>query len=130
MHIVIGGTANGKRQYVQKHVTNKHVWFGDECFLDLGAASAESAETPLVLCGIEQWMASRIEDEKQAISDLLQCLRNRDVTVIVTDIGRGIVPIDPKERALRDACGRLNQQLMQEAETVTRIWYGIPQQLK
>ena len=50
--------------------------------------------------------------------------------VILTDIGRGIVPIDARQRKLRDACGRLYQRLMAEADEVTRIWYGIAQTIK
>ena len=126
MHIVIGGAANGKRQYVKEHVTNDTVWLGNETPLELN----RTIDAPLVICGLEQWMATRLQEEDAAIKEILDFIRNKEVTMILTDIGRGIVPMNPTERALRDACGRLNQQLMKEATSVTRIWYGIPQKLK
>lgn len=126
MHIVIGGVANGKRHYVKGQVTGDTIWLGYEIPLELPKAP----DTPLVLCGIEQWMAERLNDEDAAVQEMLDFIHNKELTIILTDISRGIVPMDPIERALRDACGRLNQQLMKEATTVTRIWYGIPQKLK
>ena len=126
MHIVIGGAANGKRQYVKEQVSNETIWLGSEAPLELD----RTIDAPLVICGLEQWMATRLQEEDAAIKEILDFIRNKEVTMILTDIGRGIVPMDPTERALRDACGRLNQQLMKEATSVTRIWYGIPQKLK
>ncbi len=126
MHIVIGGAANGKRHYVKEQVTDDTVWLGEESPLEL----PKVLDTPLVLCGVEQWMAERLNGEDAAIQEMLDFIHNKELTMILTDIGRGIVPMDPTERALRDACGRLNQQLMKQATSVTRIWYGIPQKLK
>jgi len=48
----------------------------------------------------------------------------------VTDMGRGVVPMEKQARLLRDTCGRLYQALFAEAEQVVRIWYGIGEQLK
>ena len=38
--------------------------------------------------------------------------------------------MDADQRKLRDACGRLYQRLIAEADEVTRIWYGIAQIIK
>ncbi len=133
MHVILGGVANGKRQYVRELLIDQSgpaVWLGEDGQLDLSAAYGIPAEETVVMTGLETWMAGRLADEQQATAELLSFIRNRNAYVILTDIGRGIVPADPAARALRDACGRLAQQLVNEAETVTRIWFGIPQKLK
>lgn len=50
--------------------------------------------------------------------------------VIATEIGGGIVPADAGQRAAREAAGRLNELLAQRADTVVRIFYGLPLVLK
>lgn len=130
MHIVIGGAANGKRKFVREMMPAEARWFGDDKPLDLRQLSHLSAEQPAVICSVEQWMATRLDDEEKAIQEFLNALAGKSITLIITDIGRGIVPMDAQERALRDACGRLNQHLMEVAIEVTRVWYGIPQKLK
>ncbi|GKV69119.1 hypothetical protein NCCP2716_16170 [Sporosarcina sp. NCCP-2716] len=133
MHVILGGEANGRRRYVRERLIDQAgqaVWLGEESPLDLSAARVTAADDTVVVTGLETWMAGRLSDEDRAAEELLSFIRNRNVFVIVTDIGRGIVPADPAARALRDACGRLTQRLVQEAETVTRIWFGIPQKLK
>ena len=130
MHVILGGEANGKRQFVREQLNGSAVWLGDDGLLDLSAGNRISPNVPVVVTGLETYMAGRLAEEQQAASELLSFIRNREAYVIVTDIGRGIVPADPEARALRDACGRLAQLLVNEAETVTRIWFGLPQKLK
>ena len=50
--------------------------------------------------------------------------------VISTEIGGGLVPIDPLERKKREEAGRLACLLAARAETVIRVCCGIPQLLK
>lgn len=50
--------------------------------------------------------------------------------VIATEIGGGIVPADPEERAAREKAGRLNELLAQRADVVVRVFYGLPLVLK
>ena len=50
--------------------------------------------------------------------------------VIATEVGGGVVPVDPAERAAREAAGRLACLLAQRAETVIRVCCGLPQALK
>jgi len=84
-----------------------------------------------VIAGVEKWLAETNLSEQAAIDYVMSCItKDRQTVFILTDIGRGIVPIDPDQRKLRDACGRLYQQLMAEADEVTRIWYGLAKTLK
>ena len=50
--------------------------------------------------------------------------------VLCTEVGGGVVPIDPAQRAEREAAGRLTQLLARRAAKVVRVWYGLPQTLK
>lgn len=50
--------------------------------------------------------------------------------VLCTEIGGGVVPIDREERAFRERAGRLGVLLAQRADTVVRVWCGLPQVLK
>ena len=50
--------------------------------------------------------------------------------VIATEIGGGIVPIDPAERAAREAAGRLACLLAARASCVVEMFCGLPTVLK
>ncbi len=50
--------------------------------------------------------------------------------VIAVETGGGVVPVDPAERAAREAAGRLACLLAERAETVVRVFCGLPTVLK
>ena len=50
--------------------------------------------------------------------------------VIATEVGGGVVPVDPDERAAREAAGRLGCLLAQRAERVVRVFCSLPVMLK
>ena len=62
----------------------------------------------------------------EALADALA----RKEAVLCTEVGGGVVPIDPAQRAEREAAGRLTQLLARRAAKVVRVWYGLPQTLK
>lgn len=132
MHVFIGGAHNGKRDYVRKWLeqqgTQNVQWFEGK----LGDRYTHNSDTiqTIVVAGIEKWIAETELAEEEAIAYVMEAVKGRDVIFILTDIGRGIVPMDADQRKLRDACGRLYQRLIAEADEVTRIWYGIAQTLK
>jgi adenosylcobinamide kinase/adenosylcobinamide-phosphate guanylyltransferase len=132
MHVFIGGAHNGKRHYVRKLLEqqgDRNVqWFEGD--LGIGCTHRLDAIQTIVVAGIEKWLAETDMSEEQAISHVMETVKGRNVIFILTDIGRGIVPMDAGQRKLRDACGRLYQRLMIEADEVTRIWYGLAQTLK
>ena len=63
------------------------------------------------------------------LSVLAAELAEREI-VIATEVGGGVVPVDPEERAFREAAGRLACLLAERAETVVRVCCGLPQVLK
>lgn len=132
MHIIIGGAHNGKRAYVEKLLSDReHQWI--DCAADDLSFTA-AAEIPqdelIVIEHIDCWLKRTDLPETDAIHFILEFIKNRQVLFVLTDIGRGIVPMEARQRALRDACGRLYQELMTQADEVTRIWYGLAQKLK
>jgi len=50
--------------------------------------------------------------------------------VLATEVGGGVVPMDPAERAGREAAGRLACLLAARADCVVQIFCGIPTVLK
>ena len=50
--------------------------------------------------------------------------------VIATEVGGGVIPADPAERANREAAGRRACLLAERADTVIRVCCGLPRALK
>lgn len=126
MRVVIGGAYNGKRAYVKK-------WLAEEGITDVEWIAGELppvSHTMVIVTDLEKWLENFEGDEEVANKLALEALENRKCIVILTDISRGIVPIEPEMRALRDRCGRLYQNMIQAADEVIQIWYGIPKTIK
>lgn len=71
--------------------------------------------------------------ERAACSDNLEQLAEqlaRYPVVIATEVGGGVVPVDAEQRDAREAAGRLNCLLSDRADTVVRVFYGLPLVLK
>lgn len=124
MHVFIGGAYNGKTDYVRR-------WIGDKaaCFCTMDTTATAKPSESLVISGLHEWLMHTDKTEAEA-RDAVQQIISPDTVFILTDMGRGIVPLDAKQRDLRDRCGRLYQHLFAEATSVTRIWYGIPHTIK
>ena len=76
------------------------------------------------ICDVQNLAANATDLEKLADE-----LATYDV-VIATEIGGGIVPIDPAERAAREAAGRLACLLAERADCVVQMFCGLPTVLK
>ncbi|MGE7691212.1 bifunctional adenosylcobinamide kinase/adenosylcobinamide-phosphate guanylyltransferase [Lysinibacillus sp. NPDC097214] len=130
MHVFIGGAYSGKTDYVMKLLAGQNVELVDGT-LPNGTLTCDV----LVIKNIEKWLVTQdLEDDEPLVRTILTRLKtleeNCTLYIIVTDMGRGVVPMDKQARLLRDTCGRLYQALFAEAEQVVRIWYGIGEQIK
>lgn len=127
MKLIIGGTAQGKLEYVllKYDVQKNMVWDG------VLPNNRKLNKNIVVINHFHQWVKSRMvsggcpEDE---IMSFLDC--NEDCIIICDEIGNGIVPIDPFEREYRERTGRILVQLAMRAEEVERIICGIGQKMK
>ncbi len=105
MIFVTGPLFAGKRAYIRSA---------------LHMSEAEFAEKAV-------WDVQELADgDLNALADRLA----RHEVVIATEIGGGVVPIDARERAHREAAGRLACMLAARADTVVRVCCGLPQALK
>ena len=55
---------------------------------------------------------------------------SRFEAVTASEVGGGVVPLDPNEREARERAGRLACLLAERADTVMRVFCGIPRVLK
>lgn len=132
MHIIIGGAYNGKKKYIAQKLVDEEVYWCDGV-LPISEASSQT----VVLYSLEKFIFPMLVDgeEIEIAQTIFQkiCSLHRKyekMYIVLEDRGRGIVPIDRQQRKLRDVLGRLYQLLFKQSQTVTRIWYGLPQQLK
>ncbi len=65
----------------------------------------------------------------ESLPDLADELAQYDV-VTATEVGGGVVPIDPAQRAAREAAGRLACLLAERADCVVQMFCGLPTVLK
>ncbi len=127
MKLIIGGTAQGKLEYVllKYDVQKNMVWDG------VLPNDRKLNKNIVVINHFHQWVKSRMvsggcpEDEIMSFLDY-----NEDCIIICDEIGNGIVPIDPFEREYRERTGRILVQLAMRAEEVERIICGIGQKIK
>ncbi|MBQ9648742.1 MAG: bifunctional adenosylcobinamide kinase/adenosylcobinamide-phosphate guanylyltransferase [Oscillospiraceae bacterium] len=75
------------------------------------------------------WDVQELVRERTDLEELAVELSRYDA-VIATEIGGGIVPLDRGEREARERAGRLNCLLAERAETVVRVFCGIPKAVK
>lgn len=113
MILIVGGQGAGKRRHVK----------------ELGYSEEDIAEAVLddrpVLADLHLLLLERCEVDDA----LLTCLSGKEV-VLCNEVGCGVVPVDPVERAWRDRVGRVSALLAARADRVVRLCCGIPLYLK
>lgn len=114
MILIVGGRAAGKRALAAS------LGYSED------QMSCDPAQGTPVLVDVQE--AVRGLDKGQ-LAELAEALAQREV-VICTEVGAGVVPIDPDERAFREAAGRLAVALADRANCAVRMVCGIPQVLK
>lgn len=130
MHVFIGGAYNGKTDYVMRALDGQEIFLADG-FIPENISSCKA----LVIKNLDKWLLTQnLEDDEVLVANVLTRLKaleeNYALYIIVTDMGRGVVPMEKQARLLRDTCGRLYQSLFAEAKQVVRIWYGIGETIK
>ena len=110
MIFVTGPLHAGKQEYIMEALGWDAAMFREKGIRDVQELAAETSSA----------------EEVQALADRLA----RREVVIATEIGGGIVPLDPAERRTREAAGRLGCLLAARADTVIRICCGLPVLLK
>lgn len=142
MELVIGGKAQGKTACVlQKYPNCVQIDAGDFDSPDAlaGQAQREAEDKILpvrtvVIGHLHLFVRNALKKghESGKICSALVDLSSKlpSVVFVSDEIGCGIVPLSPSERAWRETTGRILTQLAGHAQTVTRVLFGIPQILK
>ena len=87
--------------------------------------------TGRVIYGIEEMtygMTRRGEDAEKWIADHMAAFE--DKILVCTDISRGLVPMDPVERAWREINGRCMNRIAARADEVWSVFCGIGSRVK
>ncbi len=119
MDLIIGGKYQGKLNFcLNKYgFTNNDVFFANE----------GDMENKKVLYGFHILVKAWLKENK----DVMEETKTLDFQVIITDeIGSGIIPLDAFERLWREETGRACCVLAQRAESVTRVFCGVPSVIK
>lgn len=107
MILIIGPLYSGKRDFAKQL-----------CHLD-DESFAEKAV----------WDVQTLADGCADLNALAETLSRKEI-VIATEVGGGVVPMDAGQRAAREAAGRLTCLLAKKADTVVRVFCGLPMVLK
>ena len=122
MELIFGGAYQGKTQYAAKKYafSDSDIFTCDGLTLDRNARCIRHLERFAKACA-EAGLDAREEFAKQAPAA---------VCLMADDISCGIVPVDFLERTWREQAGRLLSHLAGQADAVTRIFCGLPMELK
>ncbi len=126
MKLMIGGRYQGKLAFAMEmaQVNETEVADGKAC--DFSQLNGKK-----IVNHLHDLIGRCLREEKE-IEPLIREIINHgpDVIFICDEVGSGIVPADPAERAWREQTGRVCCQLAKEAEQVIRICCGIPTVIK
>ncbi len=119
MDLIIGGAYQGKTEYAKSKfgLEDKDIYVCND--------DADIRTDCRCICHLEKYVLYCLKNGAEPRDDFAA-----DKVIICNDIFSGVVPVDPQMRALREAAGRLLGALSQKADTVTRLFCGIPQRLK
>jgi adenosylcobinamide kinase/adenosylcobinamide-phosphate guanylyltransferase len=124
MHFIFGGRGMGKLDYAKGLVA-------DPVVCDLSACDAEEIFSADILYGAHLLVKRLMHEGRQPEEYFRGMLERLAGKIVIGDeVGSGIVPVDAFERAWRDEVGRVYQLLAAHAKRVTRVWAGLPQELK
>ena len=122
MVLIIGGAYQGKTAYAKQTYGIQDT----DIFTCSGEALNLSARC---LRHLERFARACVRAGKEPAA-VLAGLDLRGKILICEDISCGVVPMDAETREWREAVGRMNAALAARADTVTRIFCGLPMELK
>ena len=129
MLFVTGPLASGKKEYVMRIFGWDEAAFAENAVENVQDLAAQIVREDSLFEEKDQEKRAQtgsVEEELRKLADRLAQKR----AVIAAEVGGGIVPLDPVERREREAAGRLACMLAERADTVVRVFCGLPQVLK
>ena len=131
MILIFGGAYQGKLEYAKERFDIVRVQDCRTVQPEAQGAPAYPDFSADAICGIEAFVSRCVEEGVEA-ADWFKERRDQwqDKVLIMRDQSQGIVPMDEKERAAREMCGRLMIYLASEAKQVIRVFCGIGKTIK
>lgn len=122
MVLIIGGAYQGKTEYAKKtySLQDADIFTCENTGIDPNARAIRHLERFALAC---------VRAGKEP-AEVLKAIDLSDKILICEDISCGVVPMDAVEREWREAVGRMNAMLAAKAERVTRLFCGLPLELK
>ncbi|MBQ2062006.1 MAG: bifunctional adenosylcobinamide kinase/adenosylcobinamide-phosphate guanylyltransferase [Oscillospiraceae bacterium] len=124
MELIIGGAYQGKLTYA---IGKYGLTPGDACDLSNGIPHGEFRCCYHLEALTRSAAAEGVSADE--LMDRLMPLMNCDA-VISREVGSGVVPMEPENRLFRELHGEVLRRFAREADSVTRIFCGIPETLK
>lgn len=129
MILVIGGAYQGKLEFAKELWKERQNGRNAVSFADGRSDSCEKAWNAQIIYGFHHFAERMTEEEiHEFIGDITN--KNPASIIIMNEVGYGIVPADPKERAYREAAGHAGQRLAKEAKEIYRVVCGIGTKIK
>ena len=140
MQLFIGGACAGKGDIVTARFPGA-LWLKADDALSDWRDRLVSGRV-LVISGWADWLARALADERdddrlrQRLVDTLQAMIEAEgytggqMVLILPEMGRGIVPLAPEDRRLRDLAGWLSQDAASRADAVWYVRHGLARCLK
>lgn len=119
MDLIIGGAYQGKLDYA------KFAFGIKEEDISVCTPKKEPDFTRRCLVHYEEYVRYCMENEKEICPSFRE-----DAVIVAEDIFCGVVSTDEKIRAWREQTGRVLTALAFQADTVTRVFCGLPLQMK
>ena len=122
MHLILGGASQGKTEYAKKLYA----------LSDMDVFTCAGTEIPAdtrAVCHLERFTRACAEQGTDALQ-VWDTLGFAPAVVICDEITCGVVPVDAVDRLWREETGRLLAVLALRAEKVTRVFCGLPLELK
>lgn len=125
MKLVIGGSHQGKLDWVQEQFHQQTIANGADC------STKELLEKP-VIWQFHLWVRRMLKESVDDVQDMVRRIleQNPDVIIISDEIGCGVVPMEPFERHYREEVGRICCKLAKQAKQVYRVTCGVAVQIK
>ncbi len=118
MELIVGGAYQGKWEYAKKTFPRIDWVDGESCTLEelLQAGGIN---------GFHKFVGRQI-DQGADVQNLAELLfeKNPDLVIVSDEVGCGVVPADARDRAFREAVGRVCCKLAGKAKRVYRIVCG------
>lgn len=133
MVLVIGGSYQGKLDFVRKKIQK-------DAFMPFEMAwgnrdSYEKAWNSHVIYGFHHYIKRMMEEHDYGMEAIYRYIKeimekNPGAVIVMDEVGCGIVPVSPDDRAYREAVGGAGQMLAKEADQVYRVICGIGSRIK